>query len=780
VSEDPKEKAAVDKAQHWEEEINAAEKELKKFHDRARAANRRFVDEREAVSMGSKWFNVYYANTNILESALYAQLPKPAVSRKFTDYNDEVGRVAALIIERSITQDLDDPSDTFDSTMRHCTQDRLIPGLAQAWLRLETDTEEISIPPTPGNDADYEEGEAPKKITDQRVCVDYIFWEDFLWSPCRVWEERRWVGRRAYMTREGLIERFGEAIGKLVSLDYEPKNKGDAVQGLTPREDILKKAVVYEIWDRETRKVVWFSRGYGKLLDERTDPLGLTGFDPCPKPMLANITTSNTVPRPDYYMLQDQYNELDTINNRISLLIRACKVVGVYDKSAIGVARMLKEGFDNELIPVDNWAMFAEKGGLKGQIDWLPLEMVATSLRELNAAREVIKGQIYELTGIADIVRGASKASETLGAQQIKAQFASVRIKKLQDEVARFASEIMRIKAELMIKHFTPELIVNKSGVMATDDAPLVPQAIQLLQNEAGFEWRIQVNADTMSQADYAMEKQDRIEFMSSISKFLAEFGPMLTAGSEFAPIMIGLLKWSVAGFRGARDIEGMLDRQLDQLSSPQQQNQPEPPDPEVMAEQARMQLEQAKLQQEAQLEQAKLQQSGQLEQAKLQQAGQLEQAKLQQEVQLEEQRTKVEIVKIQQSQELADLKVKAEQELAAQQSQVKLAELALKKSELEFKQAELASKAALEERKQEDLVKVEAAKLALEKEIAEAKLKLEYDKLQVEQTMARETAQANVDASSQLQEPIKKLTEAISKPKTVVRDDEGRVSGVK
>ena len=184
-------------ASRWEREIIAAEKELEKFHARARRVTRKFLDERDSIEADSKWFNIFYANTNILESALYAQLPKPAVSRKYLDYNDDVARVAALIIQRCITQDLDDPNDNFDAVMRHCVQDRLVPGLAQAWLRLETDTSEISVPPTPGNDEvvsagpDAEnqepvvpgvEGEEPPlvQIDDQRVVIDYVFWEDFL------------------------------------------------------------------------------------------------------------------------------------------------------------------------------------------------------------------------------------------------------------------------------------------------------------------------------------------------------------------------------------------------------------------------------------------------------------------------------------------------------------------------------------------------------------------------------------------------------------------------
>lgn len=622
--------------QTWADEIIAAEKELKKFHERARACTKRFLDERDMISAPQKWFNVYYANTNILESALYAQLPKPAVSRRFTDYNDDVGRVAALIIERCITQDLDDPTDLFDATMRHCVQDRLVPGLAQAWLRLETDTEEISVPPTPGNDPEQpkgEETETPIRIAGQRVVIDYIFWEDFLWSPCRVWEERRWVARKAYMTRDELVKRFGEVKGKAAPLDFLPKHLGESSLGSTPQEDIVKKAIVYEIWDRLSRKVCWYCKGCEELLDEKADPLQLRGFEPCPRPMLANTSTSNTAPRPDYYMIQDQYLELDSINQRISQLIKACKVVGVYDQAAKGIERMLTEGFDNQLIPVESWAAFAEGGGIEGKIDWLPLETINATLRELNSAREIIKGQIYELTGIADIVRGASKASETLGAQQIKAQFASVRIKKLQDEVARFASDIMRIKAEIMIKHFEPAEIIRRSNIMATGNDEFIMPAMQLLSEEAGFEWRIQVNADTLAQADYAMEKQDRIDFLTAISKFMAQVGPMLEAEPQSKPLMLSLLKWTVAGFRGARDIEGMMDKALQQLEKEPQQPKPDP-------EAQKLQMEQQRLQQEAQLEQQRAQQEMQHEQ----QMAALEQQRAQQEMAMEQQRLAIEM----------------------------------------------------------------------------------------------------------------------------------------
>ena len=610
----------------WQIEINYAEQELKKFHERGRKTTRRFLDERDAIDAAQKWFNIFYANTKILRAALYSQLPQPEVKRKFLDYQDELARVGSIILQRCITPDGDDPRDTFDAVMRQSVMDRLIPGLAAAWLRLETDAEEVELQLESTFDAGeglefpndhhnepvnsgFKTGPAPdeqsqvltyKRITDQRVVVDYVYWEDLVWSPCRVWEERRWVGRKVYMNRQELIKRFGEEVGKAVPLSFRPATQRLSTfpEGLTPVHQAIEMACVYEIWDRVNREVIWYCKDYPQLLDTRSDFLNLVGFEPCPKPLFANISTSNTVPRPDYYMIQDQYGELDTINNRISLLIQATKVVGVYDQSSEGVQRMMLEGTDNTLIPVDNWAMFAEKGGVKGQVDWLPLDQVVNALQRLKESREDVKAQIYELTGISDIVRGASKASETLGAQEIKAKFASIRIKDLQDEVAAYAASILRIKAELMVKHFDPEILKRKSNIMRTDDAMLADQAIAMLQSEEGFEWRVLVTADQLAQADYAMVKQERTELLMAVGQYMSQIREVAMAAPGMVTLFVTMLKWAVAGFRGAREIEGLIDRELDSMLKQQQQPpQPQGPSPEEQAAQMDMQSKQADMQ---------------------------------------------------------------------------------------------------------------------------------------------------------------------------------------
>jgi len=628
--------------QRWSAEITAAEKELEKWQGSGNRVVKKYIDDRDAVETSQKWVNLFNTNVGIMEASLYANLPTVDVSRKFFDMHDDVGRVAGIILQRAIQQDMAEPECDFDQVLRHAVSDRLIPGLGTAWVRLITETEDtpaLEDGTTPLDD----EGNPLQRISNQEVVIDYVYWEDFLWSPCRVWADRRWVARKVPMTRDACIERWGEDVGKQIPMDYKSSWKNADGQKINPANVIMKRACIYEIWDLEKKQVIWFSKGYKEgLLEVKDDPLQLAEhFEPCPKPLFANLTTSNCVPKPDFAMLQDQYNELDETNNRISLLVIACKVTGVYDRSADGVQRMLTEGSDNTLIPVDNWAMFAEKGGIKGQVDWLPLDVVVQALGELNKHREAIKGQIYELTGISDIVRGSSKASETLGAQELKAKFASVRIQKLQDEVTRFAEEILQIKAEILVRHFDPMILAKMANVeqMAPEDRQFVIPALQLLKGpEQEMEWRVTIQADSMAMIDYNQQKTERSELLNASATFLQSAASVGQGNPSLTPLMLQLLQFGVSGFRIGKDMEGVFDKYISELEAQveQQKQQPPPPDPAMVKAQA----DAAAKQQDAQLKQ-------QMQQAELAadaQRLQMEAAAKQQEMQMEQQKFAMEM----------------------------------------------------------------------------------------------------------------------------------------
>ncbi len=186
--------------EYWKDQISIAQKAVEKFHERGRKTLRRYVDEREANDEQSRKYNLFWANTGVLMSALYANPPSPTVKRTWDDYTDDIGRVAAEILERLLNQGLQRPRGDMDAAFSYAMEDRLVPGLGQVWIRYNVETKEQTVP---GTTIKYEQ------IINEEAVTDWIYWEDFLWSPCRVWEECRWVGRLAHMTKEAPKKRCG-------------------------------------------------------------------------------------------------------------------------------------------------------------------------------------------------------------------------------------------------------------------------------------------------------------------------------------------------------------------------------------------------------------------------------------------------------------------------------------------------------------------------------------------------------------------------------------------
>jgi hypothetical protein len=574
-------------AQKWQTEIQASQQELLKFHQDANRITQRYLDKRDAYAKDESKVNLFWSTMQVLLSMLYARPPKADVARSFQDYDDDVARVSGTMLQRLLNRAFDDNVSAWDSAVRQGIEDWLVVGCGQIWLRYEVTTEPYEIPAVFDEyGQELSPAQEAERIVNEDAPCDYIYWEDFFYSPARTWHEVRWVARRVFMTKDQLKARFGDKIAAQVPLGNYSKK--DQVNDQSPKHDPWSKAEVFEIWCKEKRKVYWYAKSCDIILDVKDDPLGLDGFFPCPKPLAANVTSSNFMPRADYIFAQDQFNELDEINTRITWLTRAARVAGVYDKSAEGIQRLYNQTTENQLIPVDNWAMFAERGGVKGQVDFAPIDQVVNAIDHLRQYRQDKVTQIYEVLGVSDIMRGSSKASETAAAQQIKAQFGSTRIQLKQFYIADWITQALRIKAEIICKHFQPETIIKRSNIERTPDAPLAMAAVQLLKDEEMNEYRINIEADSMAALDWAAERDAAVQFMQGLGAFISQVAPMAQQVPQAAPVLMSLLQWSVSKFRVSTQIESVLDQAI---SSLKQQGMPQPqPNPLQEAEVAEKQ----------------------------------------------------------------------------------------------------------------------------------------------------------------------------------------------
>lgn len=588
--------------------VTQYDKEFSKWMNRTDKILRRYRDERQTNSTQSR-YNMLWANVNTLKAATFSRMPKADVSRRFKD-NDPVGRVASMILERAMDFEI-----THYGDLKHCLEasvyDRFLGGRGSAWVRYEPKIESMDYSTS---EQDEESDEAAEYLDTEAAPVDYVHWKDFGHEPARTWDEVNKVWRKVYMTRKAMVERFGEELGNKIPLDSSPDD-----QKYKDSEGIGKKGLIIELWDRETKKVLWISKSLNEILDERDDPLGLEEFFPCPKPLYATVTNETLVPIPDFTLYQDQANALDVLSTRISGLIDALKVRGVYDASEPTLQRLFTEGENNTLIPVKNWPAFSEKQGLKGAIDVVDITPIATALSNAYEAMAQIKQEIYDITGISDIIRGQSNVIETATSAQIKSQFASLRLKEYQDGVAFYASNILKIKAQIICQLFQPETLIKIGGVeqLSQADQQLVPQAIEMLKSNPMRTFRIEVATDSMLYQDEQQEKEDRVAFLGAVGAYLdratkaAQVMP-----PEATPLLMDMLKFGVQGYRVGRVLEGEFDNVVDAIKEQAKIPKQPQPDPEIMKIQMEAQARQAELQAELQARDHEIQLEAQKQEA--------------------------------------------------------------------------------------------------------------------------------------------------------------------
>ena len=756
--------------QDWYTTIAGYERSFKEWEGRTDRIIKRYRDDSRTRNNPNAKFNILWSNVQTITPAIFARLPRPDVSRRFRD-NDPIGRVESMMLERALDYEITHYCD-YKSAMGASVQDRLLGGRGTSWVRYEphivgkakedemegADVPEDGFEITSNTDEAETEGgifqENEERIEYECAPVDYVYWRDFGHTIARTWEEVTAVWRKVYMGRPALVERFGEELGGQIPLDTKPDNTKTYNEKMG---EGASEACIYEIWDKTTGDVIWLSKSMSKILDTRPDPLELENFWPCPKPLYATLTSDKLEPIPDFVLYQDQARQLDTLADRIDGFIQALKVRGVYDASEPSLARLFSEGENNTLIPVKNWNAFAEKQGMQGAINLVDIAPIAQALTMAYQAMEQVKGQIYEIMGIADIQRGQTDPNETLGAQIIKSNNAAGRLKTMQHAVVDFATELLSIKAQIICNHFTDDTIVKISGAMqlSPQDQQLIPQALALLRDEAAKNFRIEVTSDSMIFQDEQQEKQNRVEFLSAMGSFFHQSLPMIQAAPDLAPMLMEMLKFSVTAFKAGKQLEGIIDQTADEMrqKAEQAKNQPKPPSPEQQKMQMTMQLEQAKMQADA----AKTQQQMQFEQQKMQMQMELEKAK--QEYQAQENQLKFQLEdQRNRAQAEMDLKVAQMKMMTERNTQVLLAHIN------NGAKIEVARIGASEDTGEQAYMSEEEAASAMEHPLA---------------PIANAIGQGNAQMAQAITSLVDTINQQHNRPKTVVRGPDGKITGV-
>jgi MarR-like DNA-binding transcriptional regulator SgrR of sgrS sRNA len=150
----------------------------------------------------------------------------------------------------------------------------------------------------------------------------------------------------------------------------------------------------------------------------------------------------------------------------------------------------------------------------------------------------------------------------------------------------------MRIKGDIIASHFRPETIAKQSLIQYTDDARYAEPAIELLKNSWSYQYRLEIEVDSMSIPDYNAERQARVEYVTAVGQYMSQVWPMVEANPAVAPFFLRMLQWVSMGFRASSGIESVLDTAIKNVEVFLQQKAQEPPKPSPEEMKAKAEIE--------------------------------------------------------------------------------------------------------------------------------------------------------------------------------------------
>ena len=534
----------------WLKNIDDAMKREKKFRESAQ----KVVDLYEAKESDNVPFAIVYSNTEVLAPSVYNTRPIPIVTRRFKD-TDPIGKAVSEVSTRAlkfVIDTEDENYDTFDELIQASVLDALVTNRGLTRFKYVA----------------HEDREAYECVYGEAVR-----WDKFFHGYARTWKKVPWIGFEWDMSKEEIEKNFEGVDLDLKAMETAASESPDET---AENRDELTGVVtykVYEIWDKRTKKVMFFSGCARKAPLRRVDdPLGLTNFFPIPKPInfMKKITT--LVPTPLYEQYRQQAQELNDITRRLKAIIKAIRYRGVYNAAVEGIAKMLSAE-DNELVPVENVQSMPDGTGMDKLLWTVPVNELAQTAQSLYQQREQVKSVIYEITGISDILRGASVASETATAQNIKNQWGTLRLKKMQKEVMRYCRDALAIMLEIAAKKFEQKTFQQMTGLsfmtdqqkqqasmmkaafeqqvnaakMSGQQPPQMPQIppeivqamslptweqiLSVMHNDVIRHYKTDIETNSTIDAEATQDKQDIADLLNALSQFLNGLGPLVESG---------------------------------------------------------------------------------------------------------------------------------------------------------------------------------------------------------------------------------------------------------
>lgn len=574
----------------WLERIRMAEKREDKWMKDAERAETIYLSGDAENDKGEEpEFNILHSNVETIVPSIYNSTGKPDI-RPRHNVPDPVAKTVADILERTILAMIDDSR--MDAEVEASAQDVFVAGRGIVRVKFDADVTEqpVTMPdpftgqPIPAVDPMTGQPMLQPVVTNERVEFENVSWRDFRMGSAKRWKDVPWVAFRHCITQEAL-EKLEEP--ELAELQVDPESAVESSDDVT----------VWEIWCKDTGRVYFIVEDNHKVLSIKDDPLGLPGFFPCASPVQPITPTGKMIPVCPYRIYETLADELETITERIRGLTSVLQAKGAMAGSGEALQELADAG-DGDIVTLADMENIMAQGGLEKAIMWWPINKIITVIRELNIQREQTKQAIYEITGISDIIRGQSNSSETATAQQIKTQWGSLRIKKMQRLIERQVRELFILSAELISRHFSPETLQKLSGLQIPQEAlPMLKKPLD--------HYRIDVETNSTIAGDLQQFRQEMSEFLGGTGQYFQAMAPLVQTSPKLAEPVAEIYGSFARYFNLGKQAEDALER-LVAMAKEAAANPP--PNPE--AEAAKMEME-AKAQSEDRKFQLEMQKLG-------------------------------------------------------------------------------------------------------------------------------------------------------------------------
>lgn len=553
------------KYEKWIKRITAAEKKYEDYH--------KLVDEIRTFYKNDRnknRSNIFWSSIETLKPFLYFKQPKAYVDRK-SKLPNPVENVASIILEKALEWDLGQFD--IDSVIKYARNDYLLSGMGLLYEKYKPTFKKIeqTVSEVDENGATVVKTVQAEVLDSAYIETRYIDPKDFIADSEKVgiWEDCTWVARIIHMTKQDVIDQF--------EIDEDLLNDDDAEE---------KNTKVYEIWDKSSGSVIYLSQDFkNNLLKEDALP-SVNGVFPMPKPIMTTCTNDSIIPVPDYSEIKALLDELNGVVDRMRLITQALKISGCYDSSYPELARILEK--DVTLVSIADYDRLKEAGGINGIVDFMEIRQYVEALQALAQRKTEILQNIYEVTGISDIMRGNTDKVETATAINQKTNFGTLRNQDRQNDMQRFICDLLRIKAEMICEMFEPETLAQFAQ---NQDEATVAQAISLLKTEKVRNLYIGIETDTSFTQD--QEQQKAVEAVKLINEMITSSFEAISSQPLLLPLYKQMMESVIITLPSARQFEPIIDDVFKKISEQLNAPQKEQPNPEVIkatAEQQKVQ----------------------------------------------------------------------------------------------------------------------------------------------------------------------------------------------